>query len=286
MTDFARLQFKSLASAAKYCEDHKSITGSSSTNNTPSQRWDLKTGYDGALSIMHTGGHWPEGAKSMKKAMVKQAPLVAVANVPQLGRTVAGGAVCVGAYLTGNPNAMYRRQPHKAIQKPILKVGVNIVASSATNASQLVNLGAAWLSVVKELEAQGYRCQLEAFWLGGTASLNSAPTRKKGWIDFSIQLKAPDQAFNPVALAFMIAHPAAFRRIGFKLAETVKDWGPTVNHSYGNSTWTTLTASETAKRYDLFTPTQHGNPETETPEGALRYVQGIVNKQLQEMAAE
>lgn len=280
--EHTQLRFNGLTETAAYIRKSPSIAGTSAAGNSAREQWDLNLGYEGSIATLEKGGRWPEGAALMRKAHIEQQAAMKTTPMPELMRKPAGFAPCVAAYLQGNPNQMYRRTPIQKPTKPIIKVGINVTASAATKANQLVNLGAAWMSVVQELEAKGYRCEVEVFCLGGSYEQNTKKKRDANWFDAAIKIKQPDQPFNPVACAFMMAHPAAFRRIMFKLAETKEEWTEYCEYGYGSCLPSKLVEAEARKRYDLVSPLQHGNKRTKTPVGALDYVRRIVTKQLKD----
>lgn len=125
-------------------------------------------------------------------------------------RTVAGGAVDLGAYLAGAPDCMIDRMSADAPRK-VVTVGVRINAPGHVSPDELAERGAAIGMIVHLLTLRGYSVGLDA--------LMSMERR----VVISVGLKAPGEHLDPAVIAFWLGHPANLRRVGFRLAEELPE---------------------------------------------------------------
>ena len=96
-------------------------------------------------------------------------------------------------------------------------------------AKTVLNRGSAIFCAVEQLEAKG--CSVEI--VGRIISRGSGDNAKK-IADIRIQLKRHGEYLDPNILAFWLAHPAAARRIGFKLKESLPaKWCEALSNNYG-----------------------------------------------------
>jgi hypothetical protein len=150
---------------------------------------------------------WPEGRAKMVRAMSAASALPE--PTPSYQMDVAG-AFPVAAYASaGDPQSMWSPLPVSEQNKPILRIAVNIWASSAYDPPEFTNFGAAVLSYVDGLEAAGYRVEL-------TAVCHAASRVKKFWTA-RVPLKGPDEALDIDRVAYFLTHPSALRRLMFAL---------------------------------------------------------------------
>ena len=103
-----------------------------------------------------------------------------------------------------------RRKGKRDGSAPIVSLLVGIGGNCTVTAQQLADYGAALCGIIDRIEAGGRRCEIVAM-----ASFQTRDGRAAvGW-----RVKNAGDALDMAALAFSIAHPAAFRRIGFALME-------------------------------------------------------------------
>jgi hypothetical protein len=127
-------------------------------------------------------------------------------------RTVAGGAVDLGAYLAGAPDCMIDRISAEAPRK-VVTIGVRINAPSHVKPEEMAERGAAIGSIVHLLTLRGYSVGIDA--------LFAAEKRDRFLI--SVTLKAPGEHLDPSVVAFWLGSPATLRRIGFRLSEELPE---------------------------------------------------------------
>jgi hypothetical protein len=144
---------------------------------------------------------------------------------PDWSYDVAGFLCDVGRYSAGMPDCMWMTTEHAATgERPIMTLAVNVCVSASIDAQNMANYGMAVAHYVDELEADGLRVEVIA----------AFPLHING-VDVCISwtVKAANQQMNLETVAFSIAHPAGFRRLGFAVCERLPKF--IKEHSgYGN----------------------------------------------------
>lgn len=181
--------------------------GKDSVNNTTSASWDLNAGYDGAVKLARHG--WNEGVAMLSQKL--KAIIPAVGSQPRWGYGVAGTSVSMSRFLSGHPNNMRTRRKREMGTAPVLHIAVNTSASCAVNADQMANYGVALVGLINRLEKTGKRVHLDVVNVG---HYNNGERGVYGW-----NVKKASQPLDLGAVAFSIAHPAAFRRLAFAMME-------------------------------------------------------------------
>lgn len=201
---------KGLAAAVDYLRDNPSRWATSSSQdacNPARARWDLNAGYDGALKLAHDG--WEEGMEAMDKAL--QAIIPAVGHDPRWGWSVIGSSPNIGRFLHGHPKSMRNRRKKQMGSTPVLHIVVNCAASCAVGAEQMANYGAAIVGLIDRIENTGKRVHLDV--------VNATHVNNDIRLSFGWNVKRACEHVDLAAVAFSIAHPASFRRIGLAMME-------------------------------------------------------------------
>ena len=138
-------------------------------------------------------------------APVMQQPRRTVRN------NVYGGAPNVARALQGHPKAM-----RQVISVPVKAPSVHIVYScsalAGVQSETMIEAGVCLLRVVKHLEAKNTRVEL-------TACNSSSDARTIQWC-CCVGVKKAQQPLDIIKLTYLIAHPSALRRHGFRWRET------------------------------------------------------------------
>lgn len=167
--------------------------------------WDLGTGWERALELANTG--WTEGALDLSD---KLAALPPNETEPEYTYDVAGYMPDVGLYCAGDPMHMLNAG-HPEGRKPIVHLVINVVCSDMTRADAFKNYGTAITAMVGQIEASGRRVELDCVFVD---HLKDGTTAIMGW-----KVKRAADHIDLSAVAYSLAHPAAFRRIGFAFIE-------------------------------------------------------------------
>jgi hypothetical protein len=164
--------------------------------------------WDDAVKMALDGD--PESARGLRKY------LGVLARVRQGNRTVArwgesGGSVDVGRFLAGDPECMIEsvraRRP-----APVTRIAIERAVSANISQMEMRATGASVLAVTEALRTAGVPAEI---WV--TFSL-----RGHWGADYHSTQVLVQEAGRPIdldVLAFWVANPAAFRRLGFALEE-------------------------------------------------------------------
>lgn len=180
-----------------------------SSRREASKGWDFGVGWDGAVELSRNG--WEQGLKDLNKYR----QLVDVPEHTDRGmhmrpfNDLSGDEVDVGLYLSGEPECMtdYHLQLTPSYGK-VAKVIVNLTASHSVNSKTMAYRGTAACILIDALESAGVRCEVTLIPMSNRKFMSE------------VTVKHPDEHMEPDRMTFMLAHPATFRRFGFKELET------------------------------------------------------------------
>jgi hypothetical protein len=238
--DMPTLRFDSIVELADHA--HRLNTGElvtghryGTTSTDDNTRHGQKQFYGGftleqAIECGLSGGNWQEGADAMPRLELPHETLSgAPLPEPTMGSDIVGFSPCVPNYLAGQPDSMLSMSDIPAGDK-LIKVGVHVGRQSAVTQEHILNRGAAILSVLNQLQLEGYAVELTALWRNsdsdGSASIE---TIVKGATDF----------WSPEAVSFAICHAGFQRRLCWRVAESLQGAKHTGN-GYGNGMKTDL----------------------------------------------
>lgn len=136
---------------------------------------------------------------------------------------IGNGGFDMGRVLSGEPeNCLDWRESDidiESTQGPIVKIIVNVVASSMVETNILQAKGAAVAALIDALESAGKRVELEAvFYINSTVDLNYT-------YKIFVPLKTTDHALQKDQLAFALIHPSFMRRMMFRCLSTISEMG-------------------------------------------------------------
>ena len=231
-----------------------------SRTGTASQSWDLNAGWEGALKLARDG--WREGGAAFATGL---ATLPAMEPAPAWTLDVGGFFPDVPRYLTGRPDCMWNEaQDPDAHRKPTLTLVVSTAANCGTDAKAMGNYGMAIAHYVDELENAGLQVEVIACIAERYSRADAAWT----WT-----VKAAGERMNLETVAFSIAHPACFRRLGFALIERLPVSIPQ-EYGYGTAQATARwhIAPSDFKDAVILNGMINANSHSATREGAYRHV--------------
>lgn len=184
-------------------EKHCSVTNTESFTKTKD--------FEEAVQLFKSG--WSDMAgKLVQKLKVienKTEPTMKPRN--QLG--VCGYQAIVPLYLQGVPNNMMSKKMVPVKQK-VITLNKSIDYSAGVNADTIVNESIKAMQIIKKLEAQGYRCNLNIV-LGSTGGYGK--TEKQFII--KVRIKSANEKLNISKFAFPLVHPSMLRRLFFRFIE-------------------------------------------------------------------
>lgn len=124
---------------------------------------------------------------------------------------VQGYQAIVPLYLQGVPNNMVTKKMTPVKQK-VITLNKSIGYNGRVSADQIIEESIKAMQIVKKLEAQGYRCNLNIV-LGTTAGYPSKQFIVK------VRIKSANEKLNVSKLAFPLVHPSMLRRLFFRFIE-------------------------------------------------------------------
>lgn len=218
------IQFDSLTDFYNYCistpfnevfkrSTRSSVTGSSDFTKTQS--------FDEAIELFKNG--WSDMANKLTQKLKvienKTQPIMRPKNF----MSVAGYQAIVPLYLQNAPNNMVNKKMVPAKQK-VITLNKSIDYRGSVEAEQIIDESVKAMQVVKKLEAQGLRVNLNIV-LGSKAD-------SKQFI-IKVRIKSANEKLNVSKLAFPLVHPSMLRRLFFRFIEVYPKVTKGFRYGYG-----------------------------------------------------
>jgi hypothetical protein len=174
-----------------------------------SNNWAGTGTYEEALGLLENG--WPEGLNQIAFHNYKVRPVQPSESLDFTAHfDVCGDSVDVGRYLSGEPECMIdHRMKIVPKQGRVIKMLVNVAASSMIDRDSMFRRGAVALRILDALEGSGYRCEVTCGSVFRGATSYHAST----------VVKEADQPLDLDRMAFFLAHPSIERRLFFRIFE-------------------------------------------------------------------
>lgn len=193
------------------------------SNQTAQGDWGGTSTFADAVVVARSG--WSNGLDQVSKLLEDirvTTDTMTFSEVP--GYDVAGPHPNVPMFCGGDP--LHFQLPAASIGAySILELVIPIGASSGVSSTQIINYGASLLAFVDRLEAAGRRV--------GVTVVNGFERGHK--LVVQTRVKRPEDAIALDTLAFALAHPASFRRLGFAMLESCRSesWKQRFAFGYG-----------------------------------------------------
>lgn len=179
-----------------------------------------------------------------------------------------GAFPCIPAYAAGAPEDMFTLSDiAPPVQSPIVRIMVNMSASSGVDPQDIVNRGAAIVALIDRIQASGRRVELIAI------SHNEDHDR----FVWSVTVKRPEEPIDMDRIGLVFATPIMLRRFFFRVMEF------TVPRTVAGYAYPTHFHDECSNA-DLVIPQISGS-EYDTPARASATVQALWNAATQREAA-
>lgn len=193
------------------------------SRKTGNDKWSGTPNFEAAMQLARNG--WREGLALIEKLSAQLDHVAGnLVKRPEVQWDVSGDFADAGLFVTGVPECM--GQFTEVITEgagKIVKVTINGFFSCGFDAETIMRRGAATLALIDALETAGRSCEL-VLALAGT---------NYGGDDLHVEivpLKKAGEALELDRLAFMVAHPSSFRRLGFSAGENEE---PDVRQNFG-----------------------------------------------------
>jgi hypothetical protein len=169
---------------------------------------------------------WPEGRKNIMAAL--STAQASMSFTPTLTMDVAGAYPIAALAAAGDPCSMVDLAPVEERVRPIVRLVVQRAGSAAYSVNEFTNYGAAVLSYVEGLEAAGFRCEITVAFVSDLQSDGDQIT--------TVVVKRAEETMEFDRMAFVMTHPAFFRRLQFSVMESTEGLASVLNsHGYGYS---------------------------------------------------
>ena len=168
--------------------------------------------YEEAEALYAKG--WPEGVERVAKRREGLSAFLDAAKAAKASEfawEVVGDFVDTGRYLSGEPECFGSTWDAGEQQSArVASIRLNTCVSASVDAKVIAARGVAVLVAVDLLESCGIRCEV----------IVSQGTKTHDLLlDSNIVVKRPNEVVDPDRFAFVVAHPAFFRRFGFRFME-------------------------------------------------------------------
>lgn len=174
--------------------------------------------YEEATELFKNG--WNDMAQKLTKKLNVIKNQVVDAQVQKILYDVVGFQCSVPRYLQGIPTSMVNKKLVPVKQR-VITLNKDISYNAFTTTEEIVEASTQTLQLIKKIEAQGIRVNLNLIF-GSTAGSTKEVVK--------IRLKSANERLNVSKLAFPLVHPSMLRRLLFRYMETA----PTVTSEY---TW-------------------------------------------------
>lgn len=250
-------------------EPLNSDPSSRSTDGAFAEEWSGTKTFEEAVGLATHG--WPDGRKLLMTAMAEAQS--APAFTPSLVMDVAGAYPIAALAAAGDPRSMVDLQPVEDRVRPIVRLVVQRGGSAAYDPHEFLNYGAAVLSYIEGLEAASFRVEIEVSFAAKIGDINHY---------LSVIAKRAEEPMEMDRLAYVLTHPAFFRRIAFAVKESTPGIAEHLNrNAYGFSQSPT---PEQVDRNQIILPgvnmVKPGAKELKTPKAALAHLAPMIENQL------
>lgn len=206
-------------------EHHDSVEGSKYFTKTKN--------FEEAVELFKNG--WSDMATKLVQTLKVIENKTEPTMKPRTTLSVAGYQAIVPLYLQGVPNNMVNKKMVPVKQKVITLNKLGSYSAYVTT-EQIIEESIKTMQIIKKLEAQGYRCNLNLV-------ITSVKGNKKFFV--KIKLKSANEKLNVSKLAFPLVHPSMLRRLFFRFMEVYPSVTKPFVYGYGRP----ATPSETRETF-------------------------------------
>lgn len=213
------VEFRSISEFFQYistAETNGAFENQSLSSHEGDESFTHTKSFDEAVTILKNG--WTDMSTKLTQRLNK-APGMAVQTMASRNViAVAGYQPIVPLYLNGSPVNMVSRK-QVPIKQKVVTLNKSISYSGSTSVQTIIEESVKALQIVKKLEAQGLRVNLNVI-IGMTAGSVGHVVK--------VRIKNSTEKLNVSKLAFPLVHPSMLRRLFFRFIEV----HPTITSSY------------------------------------------------------
>lgn len=193
--------------------DHSSVSGDMSFTKTRD--------FEEAVNLFKNG--WSDMANKLVQKLKVIESKTQPTMKPRNTLSVCGYQAIVPLYLQGAPNNMMSKKMVPVKQK-VITLNKSIDYKAKVSADEIIEESIKAMRIVKKLEAQGYRCNLNIV-------LGSKEKSKSFFI--KVKIKSANEKLNVSKLAFPLVHPSMLRRLFFRFIEVYPNITNEFVYGYG-----------------------------------------------------
>lgn len=194
-------------------ERHSSVTGSEMFTKTKD--------FTEAVELFKNG--WSDMATNLVQKLKEIESKTEPTMKPRNSVGVCGYQAIVPMYLNGQPNNMLDKKMVPVKQK-VITLNKSIDYQGGVKADVIVIESIKAMQIIKKLEAQGYRCNLNIV-------LGSSEPDMQFYV--KVRIKSANEKLNVSKLAFPLVHPSMLRRLFFRFMEVYPKVTKSFVHGYG-----------------------------------------------------
>lgn len=180
--------------------------------------------FDEAMTLLQNG--WSEMAKEIEDGLKAKNTINNNSMKLKSYNSVCGYQAIVPAYLQGLPDSMVNKKLIP-IKNKIINIVKSICYSWKVSIDMIKEESIKALRLVQNLEAQGYRCNLDIILSVSAMSNNEMSFSVK------VRVKSANERLNVSKVAFPMVHPSMLRRIMLRVIEVNTDIAHQIYFCYG-----------------------------------------------------
>lgn len=232
--------------------------------------------FDEAMRLVTNG--WTDGRAKLMTAMA--AAQTTTTFTPSLVMDVAGAYPIAALAAAGDPCSMVDLAPVEDRVRPIVRLLVQRAGSAAYSVDEFTNYGAAIMSYIEGLEGAGFRCEVTVCF--------ASDFHSDGDQFCTVVVKRAEEPIEIDRMAFVMVHPAFFRRIAFAVYEATPGLSDVLSrNAYGYSR---NPRADEAERGQIIVPgvnfVKPGAKELKTPAAVLKHISPMIEQQFREAGVE
>lgn len=195
--------------------NHASVSGSKYFTKTEN--------FEEAVELFKNG--WSDMASNLVQKLKVIENKEQVTMKPKNTLSVCGYQAIVPLYLNGVPNNMVNKKMVPVKQK-VITINKSIDYNAGTSADDIVDESIKALQIVKKLENQGLRVNL---------NIVIGSTRHSSGFFVKVRIKSASEKLNVSKLAFPLVHPSMLRRLFFRWMEVYPNITKQYVGNYGSA---------------------------------------------------
>ena len=216
--DYIR-EFDSLSDFEKYIKETplNDVFRWTNLDSVDGSKYFTKTeSYEEAVKLFENG--WDDMAQDLTKQIKIRESKQVNEYANKILYDVVGFQASVPRYLQGIPTAMVNKK-QIPVKRKVITLNKDISYNAGIKADQIIEASIQTLQLIKKIEAQGIRVNLNLIWGDSAGEVTEL---------VKIRLKSANERLNISKLAFPLVHPSMLRRLLFRFIEVT----PEITHSF------------------------------------------------------